>query len=299
MPTRALVVPLLAAVALWVGCSAEPPSEDAGPEQAARFGLIAVSYSHDWAQSGAGMVLSSAAQFVRFSALSREQVGRILALPVDPDRDLPTLDRCRLYDLSPELAASAPESEEQGSVELLEAGELKVQTATRTVTLAPKHFPGLLPFVSGVIYGEAEAALVEDAGRVQAISTGGEAVGAFTSSVTSPELPRLLTIGSREPGEEVRLGRDRDLTLRWTPATRADGDVTYLELRYARGKRDLALRCRLKDDGAFELPAALLAEVSGQLSLELVRLRRSLFTAFGLDQAELRVTVRDTAVLHP
>lgn len=294
----ALVVPL-ALMVLWVGCSGEPAVEDAGPEQTARFGLISVTYSHDWAQDGAGMVLSSAAQFVRFSALSREQVGQLLALPVDPDRDLPALDRCKVYDLSPELAASAGrEGDEQGSVELLEAGELRVRTATRTVTLAPKHFPGLLPFVSGVIYGEAEAALVEDAGRVQAISSGGEAVGAFTASVTSPELPRLLAVSGREPGETITLGRDRDLTLRWTPARGADSDLTYLELRFAKGKRDLALRCRVKDDGAFEVPAAQLAEVSGHVTLEVSRLRRSLFTAGGLDQAELRVTVRDSALLE-
>jgi len=298
MLRRALVLPLAVGLVL-AACAGDPSTEDAGPEQAARFGLIAVTYSHDWSQDGAGMLLSSAAQFVRFSALNREQVAQLLALPLDPDRDLPAVDRCRLYDLSPELAASAGqgENEEQGQVELLEAGELKVQTASRTVTLAPKHFPGLLPFVSGVIYGEAEAALVENAGQVQAISSGGEAVGAFTAGVTSPELPRLLAIGGRAPGEAIALGRDRDLTLRWTPA-RSREDLTYLELRFARDKRDLALRCRLKDDGAFEVPAGQLAEVSGQVTLEVSRLRRSLFTAGGLDQAELRVTVRDTALLE-
>jgi hypothetical protein len=299
MLRRSLVLPLLGLCGLWAACSGEPASEENVAEQAARFGLISVTYSHDWGESGSGMVLSSAAQFVRFSALNREQVAQLLALPVDPERDLPALDRCRLYDLSPELAAAAEgENDEQGSVELLEAGELKVQTATRTVTLAPKHFPGLLPFVSGVVYGEAEAALVEDAGRVLAISSGGEAVGAFSSQVMSPELPRLLSIGAQEPGSVVPLGRDRDLTLRWTPSRSNGGDLTYLELRFARGKRDLALRCRLKDDGAFEVPAGQLSEAAGRVTLEIARLRRSLFTAGGLDQAELRVTVRDAAILE-
>jgi hypothetical protein len=258
------------------------------------------------------MVLSSAAQFVRFSALGREQVSRLLALPVDPERELPAAGRCRVYDLSPELAAgaNAGDSEEQGSVELLEAGELQVQTSTRTVKLAPKHFPGLLPFISGVVYGEAEAALVEDTGGVRAVSSGGEAVGAFGVQVMSPELPRLLKVGALdfnalrsaqplEPGARQALARDRDLSLRWTPPTKAGaGDVTYLELRYARGKRDLALRCRPRDDGAFDVPQRELAEIGGRVVLEVARLRRTSFGASGLDQGELRVTVRDTATLE-
>lgn len=290
---------LLPALAL-VACAGEPPAgEEPNAPQAARFGLISVTYGHDWAETGQGMLLTTAAQFVRYSDLNREQVGRLLALPLDPERDLPALDRCRLDDLSVDLASSVPTEPESGSVELLEAGDLQVQTQGRDIRLTPKHFPGLLPFISGVVYGEAEATLVESAGRVRASSAGGEAVGAFVAQLASPGLPRLLEVAGSEPAQPIAQARDRDLTLRWAHPTDAQpGDVLYLELRFSRGQRELALRCRPQDDGSFAIPQPFLVEVGGQAVLELCRLRRTLFAANGLDQAELRVTVRDTVSLQ-
>ncbi len=298
----ARLLPLCLLAALLVACTGENPGEEepvAG--QAARFGLISITYGHDWNESGEGMMLTSAAQFVRYSAMARDQVARLLALPLDPDRDLPAVDRCKVYDLSVDLPADMAVEPESGSVELLEAGDLQVQTPGRSVKLAPKHFPGLLPFISGVVYSEAEATLVEQAGKVSATSTGGEAVGPFTAQAASPTLPRLLEVGSAAPSGRITLARDRDLAVRWSLAegtAEQAADLVYLELRFARGKKDVALRCRPRDDGSFEIPQAMLAEVTGHAVLELARLRRSLFTANGLDQGELRVTVRDSATIE-
>jgi hypothetical protein len=273
--------------------------DESASGQAARFGLISVTYGHVWAETGQNMLLSTGAQFVRYSAMNRDQVARLLALPLDPDRDLPPPDRCKLYDLSVDLAAApAAEGEDQGSVELLEAGDLEVQTVGRAVTLAPKHFPGLLPFISGVVYGEAEATLVETVGKVRASTTGGEAVGPFAAQLSSPELPRLIQIGTGGPGQGLALARDRDLPLRWQVSPDPAGDVVYVELRFGRGGRDLAVRCQPRDDGAFEIPQAMLSDVSGRVTVELARLRRTFFSATGLDQGELRVTVRDIATLE-
>jgi hypothetical protein len=298
MPRRALALALLGSLALCA-CAGEPPTGDEpNAPQAARFGLISVSYGHSWAESGEGMLLTTAAQFVRYSSLHRDQVGRLLALPLDPDRDLPGLERCRVDDLSVDLASSAPTEPESGSVELLEAGDLQVQTPGRNFRLAPKHYPGLLPFISGVVYGEAEASLVENAGKVRASSGGGE-VGSFVAQLGSPSLPRLLQVGQAQPSQAIGLLRDRDLAIRWQPPTDAQaGDVLYVELRFSKGQREQALRCRPLDDGSFDVPQAMLAEVNGPAVLEIARLRRTPFSATGLDQAELRVTVRDTATLQ-
>ena len=287
------------AVVLVLGCAGEPVAEEPTSGQGARFGLISVAYGHDWQESGEGMLLSTAAQFVRYTALNQDQVALLLALPLDPDRDLPGADKCRLYDLSVDaIAADVNKDDEQGNVELLEAGDLQIQTQGQRLVLAPKHFPGLLPFISGVVYGEAQAGLVELTGGVVATSAGGEAVGAFSAQLAAPLLPRLQRIADQTPAQAAMLARDRDLALRWQPQATTTSDVTYVELRYSRGKKDLALRCRPQDDGQFDLPQALLSDISGKATLELARLRRTFFSAAGLDQGELRVTVRDVAQLQ-
>jgi hypothetical protein len=279
------------------GCSGEQATEEPAAGQGARFGLISVAYGHDWQESGEGMLLTTTAQFVRYTAMNQDQVARLLALPLDPSRDLPGVDRCKTYDLSVD-AEVAKEPEEQGNVELLEAGDLQVQTQQQQIVLAPKHFPGLLPFISGVVYSEAQAGLVELAGRVRASSQGGETVGSFSAQTASPALPRIAGIGDTEPSQIAPLRKDSDLTVRWQASDAVAGDVTYLELRFSRNKKDFALRCQLQDDGLFDVPQSMLAEVSGKVTLELARLRRTLFTASGLDQGELRVTVRDVAQLQ-
>jgi len=286
-------------LALVMACSgADMLEEDAALGGHGRFGLVYVSYDHDWAESGDAVVLTSTAQFVRYSAMDREQVARLLALPLHPDRDLPALDRCQVYDLSVDVVAEETlENEETGSVELLEAGDLNIQTEERTVTLSPRHFPWLLPFISGVVYGEAQSSAVEKVSGVKASAAGG-AVGSFTAQVTSPELPRLLQVGAAEPAPLVNVASDEPLAVRWSTAASGGADVTYTELRYTRGKREMALRCRVRDDGAFELPVASLAELSGKVTLEVVRLRRSFFDTAGLDNGELRLAVRDTVTIE-
>lgn len=300
--TRWLLISLLLSGLLAApGCSGPDDvlEDNSQLGEQGRFGLVYVSYDHDWADSGEAVLLTTTAQFVRYAAMDREQVARLLALPLQPERDLPELDACHVYDLSVDVVAEeALEAEETGSVELLEAGDLRIETEGHTVTLSPRHFPWLLPFISGVVYGEAQSNAVERVTGVRASAAGGEAVGAFSAQLSSPQLPRLLRVGSAEPSALVSAARGQSLALRWAPpAEGAAEDVTYAELRFTRGKHDLALRCRLRDDGVFDLPASVLADPSGKVTLELVRLRRAFFDTAGLERGELRVAVRDTVTV--
>jgi hypothetical protein len=295
MLLRCLTLILLASV---VGCSGpEGLEEDASLGQQGRFGLVYVSYDHDWAESGEAVLLTSTAQFVRYAAMDRDQVARLLALPLDPDRDLPSVEQCKTYDLSVDaVAEEALDVEDTGSVELMEAGDLKILTDDQTVTLSPRHFPWLLPFISGVVYGEAQSSAVERVGAVKVTAEGGEAVGAFAAEVASPALPRLAAVGSVQPSPLIAARRET-LTLRWAPesASATSSEVTYVEVRYRKGKRDMVLRCQVEDDGSFNLPLSDL--VPGKVTLEIVRLRRSFYSAPGLQRGELRVAVRDRATL--
>jgi hypothetical protein len=296
------IIPVL----LSVACSLEAVEQESEgltvPKKSqGRLGLVSVSYDHDWGTSDKNFVLTTTAQFVRFSAMDRDQVARLLALPLDPEKDLPALERCKIYDTGLDALDDSPtELEQPKNVELLEAGDLKIETAEKMVTLVPRHFPWPLPYISGVVYGESHSTLVDQVSQVVASSTGGEAVGAFSVQSVSPSLPRLEKISGQDPDKLLRLRADQDLSLRWvSEAENLSGVATYIELRYAKGKRDLALRCRVRDDGAFDLSRShLLDLVDTAVVLEMGRIQQTSFAASGIDTGELRIQVRDQVSLQ-
>jgi len=300
------VAALLAGALVVGGCAGEQTADDGSTLTGGSFGLMSVAYELDGAagpvSEGDQLQLNTHAQFVRYTAMDRQHVARLLGLPLDPERDLPPLDTCRIYDLTLDLdedmgVDDALQQEEPSHVELLEAGDLQVQTPSRTVTLVPRHFPGLLPFISGVIYGEAQATEDEQLGHVEVESAGGETVGAFSVKAQTPALPRLLGVAD---GMAVTVAERAGLPLHWQTA--APPALTYIDVRFDRAKRELALRCRPRDDGAFVIPAALLAEVAesakSPVTLEIARVQGTSFTASGLDGGELRITVRERAPIH-
>ena len=291
---------LVLSLVISVACSGEQGlGADAGLANEARLGLVSVGYEHDWTEGHDAALLTTTAQFVAYQDMDRDRVARLLALPLDPDRQLPNQGMCQTYDLSIELAAETiPGVDDSGYVELLEAGDLTVETDGTAVTLYPRHFPGLLPFISGVTYGEARASLVERGQEVRASSSGGESVGPFEASITSSDLPRLIRVDGNQPTNLIALNSGRPLALEWETGASPANAVTYIELRYSRGKRDLALRCRIQDNGTFTIPAQDMAEVRGRTRLEVTRLLRAPFSALGLAQGELRVTVKDAAELN-
>ncbi len=140
----ALLIPMLV---VGAGCSGEVGLADGSVGvQESRVGLVNVNYEHNWTDSHGAAQLTATAQFVRYSAMGREQVARLLALPLDPGHDLPALDRCQTHDLSIDLAEDAAmETEEQGYVELMEAGDLEVKANGHKVTLLPGTSPGCCP----------------------------------------------------------------------------------------------------------------------------------------------------------
>ena len=294
------------ALASLVGCGVggDDPTLNAAADQRS-FGLMSVTYVQNRETDGASprLHLSTTAQFVRYSALQRAQLARLLALPLTPATDLPAEDHCELYERAVDLGQQGLSSgAEMASVELLEAGNLLLKTAAGAMSLVPRHYPGLLPFIFGVVYGEAKPGPVGAAGSVEVSSEGGEAVGPFRASAESPGFPQLQDLAA-----EQALGGA--LNLRWRGSVAPGTDplaaarpavLFYLELRRLDGGTKV-LRCRPTDDGAFTLAPSLLAGLgvaSGTaLQLDLVRLGRTSFAAAGLAEAELQVSAVDRATL--
>jgi hypothetical protein len=283
------------------GCNGGQELDAESANSGASFGILSVSYVHDWSNDGGEFLLNASAQFVRYAAFDRAQVGRILGLMVDPAAELPGPDQCRLYEVSGDDGRSA--DGELGSVELLDAGEISLGTPNEEVTLLPRHFPGLLPFISGVIYGDGERVSFEGStGSLSAASNGSAEVGKFTAQLAaSPALPRLLGIGGQRAAEQTRIAFDRDLVIQWDASRASAQDLTFIEISQVRGS-DWNLRCRVSDDGSFSIPFAQLQQLKvadgEKVDLVISRLRREAFDAPGLNQAELRLALRDRATIR-
>ncbi|MBW2732364.1 MAG: hypothetical protein JRH20_08200 [Deltaproteobacteria bacterium] len=323
----------LFALAGLVACG-QPDVGESTSSSTESFGLMSVTYTHNQALSPtfsssdassdtvSGLELLTTAQFVRYSALQRGQVERLLALPLDPAK-LPAEEQCTLEDLTVELEEEGvlEEEAELANVELLEAGDLQVETASGAkISLVPKHFPGLLPFISGVIYGEAQSDRVLKTSAVLATTRGSEAVGAFSVRAESPTLPRLQSVGAQPLDAPISLRQGDPVELRWqalqgsgsdgsgSDGSGSDGsesDVLYAEARIVDAQRDVVLRCRLRENGAFTLPGSLLSELARagntkrtRLQIDLARLRRVYFETSGLERGELRVIARDRVTVE-
>lgn len=298
----------LIALFVGIGCGgAEELSNDNERVQSRSFGLMSVNYTHDWQtdhnRNNQSLELTTTAQFVRYSAIEEKTIAKLLALPINPDRDLPT-QGCKLYDLSIDLDEqglvqnSDSEKEESPTVDLLEAGDLVVKAGSVNVKLSPRHFPGLLPFISGVVYGEVQSDQSENTSQIDIQSAGGSSVGSFNTNLMSPTLPQLTKISSQSPSQSIQISQNEAIELNWQSAeqTNAD-DIFYLQASFSAAKGEYALRCAIKDNGSYTLNSDNINKLSdgqnGKLTIDLIRLRRQIFTAQGLDTAELQVSARE------
>lgn len=302
-PHRSLFV--AAGVALLAaGCSGEPagPAGDETAATAHSFGLltlrIAPQPGNEPAEPAAGtsLELSATAHLARYRALDPDQVARLLALPLDPQRELPALDECGWFDPTRDADEEDVAHDDEGEIDLLEAGDIRIVAPARSLALRPRSFAGLLPFVSGTVYQEAQINVA--AGFEQPIeisAAGGAAVGGFGLRVLLPALPAVgvaAPVAATSAGGGAASGATPALELRWTVA-RAAAETMYLELQGTERPAGPVLRCNVNDVGRFAVPRRLLDALdpmdTGGVLLEAVRLRRTPFHARGLGEAEVRV----------
>jgi hypothetical protein len=188
-------------------------------------------------------------------------VGRAVSPPV------PTDDSCvRQADswLRPRAQRSA---EPHAWVQLLDVGNIALIAGKRAeheptaprLGLRVQLVPSLFDAVRGVRY-DADQDMGRQwlaAGTLHVVATGGDGVAPFDASLDVPRPVRLTWVGS----QPVRAGRvqgpepGQDFVLRWGSV---DG-TARLEVQV--GAEDPGglgwLRCRLRDDGEFAIPAAL------------------------------------------
>src|SRR3989339_402088 len=281
--------------ALWLlsqtGCSGlDNFSVDSALKQDPNIGVITLDLSTikpKLVVNSALIRLAITAQFVKSQASDTEAVGRLLAFPLSPDRDLPMTDFCQLYDLSLMPAASKTENYYANErIELVDAGILKIQTSDHAIQLESKHFPELIPLLSGVIYRGVEDISLTETARLTVTSSGSDEVGPLLANMVAPSIPELHWVGSQAigtiPMDSLAVQSSRSLLIEWQSSSSPSGEVLYLAGNFFRDQKEWELRCKLEDDGEFSLPAVWLQQLPSHILLELVRIKETSFNASGL-----------------
>jgi hypothetical protein len=282
---------------LFLAACSGRETHDAG-DPARSLIRVQVSYTHASGTPPANLRYEAQARFVRYRSLDPAGVPTLLGFA---DYDSIPIDSCRVSDGATELdEALGLGTRVPAEVALLDAGRVELRGPIDRSPMRVAHYPELVPFVAGVVYGTDEnRPLTPALGQaVQVVGEGGEEVGPFTASVTVPRsLPLLLV----EP-----LRRGSDLDLRWS--TDEAAEPLLLEAKWsARGQRETmpggarVVRCRVHDDGEFAVPGEAFDAIPPTLftaTVTAARLTRAPVQAPGAGRGELIVELRDVAHLQ-
>lgn len=285
-------------VALLVGAGCADPGAgfpdvpDAGTNTFARLRL-ALTLPRD-----GHPLLATEARLLRYRDLDPES-AQILAGAATPAHETIAPGHCVRLDgdalLHDALASASPEA----AVRMLDAGELVVTAAGRTMRLTPRWVPEIVPFVSGVIYEVDGVGAVlpppelRDGEEAVVSAYGGPDVGGFDASAAVPAAPRAIDVNGQDPADgSVTLDRGASLDVRFRTDARAE------EIALVISWPDGELRCRAAEPGRVLVPSATLAAALDGVELETVELAieraaRAPFWAAGLEAGEVEIVVRD------
>jgi hypothetical protein len=285
----------LALVFAATGCTGRDGARDAG-DSARGLVRVDLSYTHLAGTPSSVAHFDTQARFVRYRAFDSASVPTILGFA---DFDSLPLDGCKVSDGTAELdeALAADQIAPTAEVALLDAGRLELRGPIDRAAISPRHYPELVPFVSGVVYGgdETSPVALQLGQPYQVWGEGGTEVGPFAATVTSPRSFPTLSV---EP-----LRRGSDLDLHWATESTATAEPLLIEAKWSSRAGTRAVRCRVRDDGAFsvphdafvELPAASLLSSA---AVTATRLARSPLFAPGAGKGELTLALKDVATLQ-
>jgi hypothetical protein len=286
---------LALACGVLLSCTGGGPDRGAPDAGSSTYARLAITLTT--AREG-NITIGTSARLLRYRGIDVESAQVLAGSPAAAREPLGAASggaACSLIDDSALLDDALATSPPDAAVQMLDAGELLFHVAGKTVKIAPRYVPDIVPFVSGVVY-DAELSTPADAPFLDAetpneayiAAFGGQHVGRFLAPAEVPSVPRLTSVTG---------GRDADLALTWVPEARGQVQVVLA------GEYGPAVRCIVPDTGRFTIPAALTARVGDAvrgepLTLAVERSRRTPFSAPGLESAEVDVTLRDVFVVR-
>ncbi|HZS36534.1 MAG TPA: hypothetical protein VFF06_06900 [Polyangia bacterium] len=283
---------LILAVAA-ASCTGTNSARDAG-DLTRSLVRVEVSYTH--LAGAADLRFDAQAHFVRYRSFDPAGVPTILGFV---DYDAIGLDSCRATDGASEVDAAlvAQNGLVPAEVALLDAGRIELRgpaaSGDRSIIRA-KRYPELVPFVSGVVYGGEDTQPVALAlGQpYQVAGDGGEEVGPFLAQAAAPHAFPSLSL---EP-----LRHAQELYVRWAGGSDSSTEPLLLEVKWTSRAGSRAVRCRVRDDGEFAVPASAFESLppGAAATVSATRVSRGPIDAPGVGHGELSVALRDVAPLQ-
>lgn len=273
---RELLVLWLGSV-LAAGCTAEVPDDGASDDEATHSleSWIVVERVESDA-SGPGVRTNVSAKFVHVGENDLDLARRL----VGAGPQVPAAGSC--VDLASLEEPAIPGSRSALSLDLIDVGDVSLaihggDDAT-TMSLAPRAFPDIGDFVSGVFYTSPDAALGLPApGAYRIGATGSPSMQGFDIDVLAPEAPSGLVVAGSTVSDDdddatpavLDVAHGRDLELGWiASSSEATDSLVYVDIRSG----GQAHRCAFADAGSAVIPGAILSEVDGSATVTVHRL---------------------------
>lgn len=218
---------------------------------------------------------------------------RLVAWLVGADIALPQPDHCEpvevLHDESMSLSSLGP-------IDLVDVGEVAIETEGGRVPLAPQAFPNLADLVSGMVYTTRDraGAGLSDHGVFRLRTSGSASFGPAVLEASSPgTIPGLLIAGRRLTDTPIALPRT-DISLDWEGSS---DDLVYIDLATMDDGPVERVRCTFRDSGHGTLPASVLPHGQTQ-RLSAHKLHKQAVITPGLDGGAFRVDEAVTVSLR-
>ena len=224
----------------------------------------------------------------RFMQLSGGIDQTLAERVVAPPRELPEMGSCT--GRTAPTTEPLPPSATQGSIELLDVGEVLLRAGPSTMPLAARAFPDVGEVVSGVVYTSRDGTSELPVGVPYLIeTTGSSLIASFSLRVDAPMEPVDLRVGAeRLDSEQLVLLRGEALDLEWSTASAsasasandAEADQIIVDVTIPANDSTqpspAALRCVFRDTGAARVLPEYLSwpELPDEVELTVHRLRR-------------------------
>lgn len=173
-----------------------------------------------------------------------------------------------------------------GHLELLDAGEVAIETERAAINLAPRAFPTVSQLVSGVTYTTRDQSLepLPAALRYRFRTAGSASLPAVNLSATAPESLSHVTVSGLPIEETFTVPATAPLDVTWLPATQSSPtDLVVLEL--TSDVANHSVRCAFRDEaGVGTIPPELTKRVAGPGLLSVHRVRRAVELFRATDQ---------------
>lgn len=264
---------LLGAALAAIGCSAETADYTADADTGSTHALVSIERS-----TAVDSNTTRAGALAGFVHTPADVDAKAVLGMVGLAQKLPAPGQCRQLPGTTRLSS-------MGHVELLEAGDISVDVAGASTTLAPRAFPTVTDRVSGVMYTTRDRSEPLPAAAHYTIqSSGGISVGPLTLEGDAPSPLDGVTAGGLPLSEVGALSTSQPVDVTWNVGE--PGDLVYVELSRIDGSSSTV--CSFRDDaGIGTIPAgSVTPSQNGRLSFH--RLRQRTFAEGGIQDVELR-----------